>query len=319
MPLPAVLAGIGSFLSNPSVLATIGTIMPSVISALTGSPTEDEAKAKVAPQREAMLAELVKQGLDPVEAERLADESVVKQAMDGGGIPGWLEGALMVGSGLGGFKVGKWLKSRKGATPDAATPAAATPAAATPAPSAASVVDESGPTLTGPFVKPVRDPGARMSGGTQTNMATLGPEDMPTAEIQTPFAPPRRPIDPLTGAPRPPRGRIDPTTGAPMPTEEVRPVAEIDGPFFKRDPLTGGKAYSTGEQRAFEAENRYAEPAGDAASRRAALAEVDALEAAAKQRQIEAMRDRDDRARMGPRIRGGLTEGLQTQAGYTGE
>lgn len=345
MPLPAVLGA----LANPWVLSTIGSILPSVVSALTGSPTEDEAKAKVAPQRNEMLKKLMEQGVDQAEAEKLADESIaseVQRSMQSGGIPPWLEGALAVGGGLLGWKAGGWLKGRAGAKAAAGEPAienaAAGQASAAKAGTPAAVIDESGPTLAGPFPASrglddtVRaDPAERMIGPTRTGMRTLTPDEMPTADVgpirspfawadevmdaapkrdpmawaddvvsppSAPYVPRQRPIDPVTGVPRAPRGRVDPTTGAPMDTDEISPVV-IDGPFLKRDPLTGGKAYDTGEQRAFAAADRNMQR--DAELRRSTMDTVEQMDAAAKPEQIEVMRVADEaqRSRRRPRRR----------------
>lgn len=335
MVLPAILAGIGGIARSPTFLSLAGSILPSVVSALTGSPTEEEAKAKFAPQREAFIQDLMKEGIDRAEAELYGDDAIkgeVEAAMNSGGIPPWLEGALAVAGGLGGWKAGTWLKGRAAAKlGDKA--AAAAPAIEKSNAEAAVIdkhanagdVDESAKTLTSPFVKPIRDPSQALTGGTQTRLRTLAPEEMPTATdvapVRSPFAwadeaveampkrdpmawaddavrpppaapyVPSRPIDPLTGAPRAPRGRIDPTTGAPLPTEEVRPV-EVAGPFFKRDPLTGGRAYDTGEQRAFAAADRNAQR--DAELRRGTMDAVDMVDAELKERQMAAMRAYDE-------------------------
>lgn len=289
MPLPAIpaiIAGIGSLLARPAVLSTIGSFLPSVVSALTGSPTEEEAKVAVAPHREAMLGELVKSGLSQPEAERMADEAVageVQGHMNGGGIPPWLEGALSVAGGIGGFKAGKWLKGAGAAKAAATASAAAIPGKA--------VVDDAAKTMTSPFVRPVQDPGARMTGGTQTRQRTLTPEDLPTAEISSPFTPAARPIDRLTGAPRAPSGPADPLTGVPR-EEAPAAAAQMDSPFIRSHPLTGGRAYDTGERAAMAASDRNA--MAEDAARRQALDEIAAAEAEAKPRQMNAMRSYDD-------------------------
>lgn len=146
MVLPAVLGA----LSNPWVLSTIGTILPSVISALTGSPTEEEAKAKVAPERERLLGEFEKAGVERSQAEHLADEAVSKgvhEAMNEGGVPPWLEGVASIAGGIGGFKAGQWLKSGKAAAGAAAKGAAAVAAPAV-AEAAAPVAEKA---IQGPF------------------------------------------------------------------------------------------------------------------------------------------------------------------------
>lgn len=302
MVLPALFAGIGSALSNPTFLSIVGSLLPGVVSSLTGSPTEDEAKAKVKPQHDEMVGKLVAEGMDPEKAAQLADQSVsdeVNRLMQEGGVPPWLEGALTVAGGLGGFKAGSWLRSRVPAAKAAAAAPAieqsgAAAASAAKAGSPQAVIDESGPTLTSPFVKPVRDPSARMTGGTQTNQRTLTPEDLPTADMSSPFAPPARPMDPLTGVPRAPSGPIDPLTGVPRAEAPVQPAA-VESPFFRRDPLTGGKAYDTGEQRAFAAADLNAQR--DAELRRATMDAVDHVDAGLKPRQMAAMRELDERQR----------------------
>ena len=335
--IPAALAGIGSALSNPTFLSIVGSLLPSVVSALTGSPTEEEAKAKFAPKRDEMLGELIKAGMHPPEAEQLADKAIaedVNGAMNSGGIPLWLEGALSVAGGLGGWKAGSWLKGRgaKAATAAPAAAAAATPTVPTKvAESPFTDVNTSGATHE---IDPLRDPHRTMLGRT-TEQRTLTPDEMPTApipEMGSPFiaakkgspwswkgeaedAPmffdtdtPAVPACPVS-APAPdvaepgrdPMGWADKAAA-----ERLAAVPErINSPFAWADDAANSGA----------AAQRFGE--SEAAARRAALDEIAAAEAATKQRQIEAMREHDDRKKMGLRIRGGLTEGMQTQAGNT--
>lgn len=112
----------GRALMSPTGLGIIGTMLPSVVSALTGSATEEEAREKVAPQREEMLAKLVESGMDPAEAEKLADDSIateVQRVMSEGGMPPWMEVGASVLGGFGGAKLGSILKGRRAAAASA--------------------------------------------------------------------------------------------------------------------------------------------------------------------------------------------------------
>lgn len=113
--LPAILAGIGAAARSPAVLSVLGGIVPGIASALTGSPTEEEARASVAPRHADMMEKLIAAGLDEQAAAAQADDALrpeIERAMNEGGIPPWLEGAMSVAGGLGGFKLGNMLRSR---------------------------------------------------------------------------------------------------------------------------------------------------------------------------------------------------------------
>lgn len=182
----------------PLILSTVASVLPSIISALIGSPTEDEAKAKVAPERDAMVDRIAGTGMERSQAEKLADELItsrVHEEMNKGGIPPWLEGAAAVAGGLGGWKAGSWLSGKlaKGAaaklakgTAATAAPAVAAPvaaeAAAAGASKAVSGVDEAAKTMTSPFVKPIQDPAASM-GRTTGSVRTLSQDEMPTVDV----------------------------------------------------------------------------------------------------------------------------------------
>jgi hypothetical protein len=332
-----------AFLLHPAVLSTIAGALPSIISALVGSPTEAQAKAKVAPEREEMIRTLINGGLKASRSEAIADELIagkVREEMNKGGVPPWLEGALSIGGALGGWKAGSWLTGKyvkglgglaaKGAAVEKGIPHA-------PGDASTDTID----TVRG--MAPIKDPGAAAAAAVPKNAgvpvrpppsaidasaetaADLRPwagappvrQEAEKFGARSPFySPEPRPLDPLTGAPRGSRGRYNTLTGTNDPTDEVRTLEQSDlgGPFFKRDPMTGGRAYTPEESMGFEVANRYVEPAADAAARRAAMEELDAIEAARKQSQMNAMRVRDESIRG----RGTFGEGLQTQPGNTG-
>ncbi len=292
MVLPAVLGA----LSNPWVLSAIGGFLPGVVSALTGSPTEEEAKAKVAPERARLLEEFAKAGVSGEQAEHLADEAVskgVKEAMDEGGVPEWLTLIASVAGTYGGFKASKWLRSGKAAATGKAVDAGKAAAAAPAATAAAEVA----PAVAGPFVSKkalsVDDARAFASKAPPREPALRDPPD--ASPQGGPFESGR---DPLTGGPRSLRRPhedmpVDPLTGAPRSNvHQELPVASDEPPAFMRSPFTGGRAYGPDESAAFGAAARNSE--ADDIARRVALDEIAMAEAAAKPRQMNAMRSYDD-------------------------
>jgi hypothetical protein len=304
MPLPAVLAGIGSALSNPTFLSIVGGLLPSVVSALTGSPTEDEAKAKFAPKREEMLNELINAGMERSEAERLADEAIatdVQGAMASGGIPPWLEGAAAVGGGILGWKSGNWLRGRaSSAAPAAAaasTPTVPTKVAESPFMDTTSATRE---------VNPLRDPNRTMLGHT-TEQRTLTPEEMPTADLPvmgSPFVAARKgspfswkgeaEAPPMfTDMDTPPVPRRPIREAAPEVAEPGRdPMAWADGVQAERMAQEGqriGSPFAWADDLQLQRRAEAARQGPEAIARRQALDEIAAAEAAAKPRQIGSM------------------------------
>lgn len=282
MVLPAVLGA----LSNPWVLSTIGGILPGVISALTGSPTEEEAKAKVAPERERLLAEFAKAGMSPEESERLADEAVskgVQEAMAEGGMPEWLTVLASAGGVYGGLKASKWLRSGKSAAAgkavDAGKTAAAAPgatAATEAAPAAAAAVE---PAIAGPFAgkrtytpqehTAFAESAPPRAGAPYRGKSEVSPEEQaafaesaPPREFQSPFAVRdqyRRESVGTRGMAREQeqarglRGELDEVTGGEprLPALREQPMVEERG-FTRSDPgFTGGAAPMSRDEVAF--------------------------------------------------------------------
>src|SRR3954467_10690357 len=109
MPLPALLL-------NPWTLGILGSVLPSVISALAGSKTPEEARAAIEPQHNAMVTQLIRRGMRRDEAIAQADEALkgalADKAQDGS-VPPWADAVMSVAGGIGGGALGA--KLAKGA------------------------------------------------------------------------------------------------------------------------------------------------------------------------------------------------------------
>lgn len=95
--------------------STIASLLPGVISALAGSKNEAEARHEVAPQYNAMVAQLVGRGIPRAQAMEHADEAIkgaVSEKMSEGALPGWAEGLLSIAGGIGGWAAGAKLAAR---------------------------------------------------------------------------------------------------------------------------------------------------------------------------------------------------------------
>ena len=114
MPLPALLL-------NPWTLGILGGILPSIVSALAGSKTPEEARAAIEPQHNAMVTQLVGRGMRRSEAIEQADEALkgaLADKMDEGAVPPWADMVMSVAGGIGGGALGSKLAKGavKGAT-----------------------------------------------------------------------------------------------------------------------------------------------------------------------------------------------------------
>ena len=144
MPLPALIPAIGALMSwgYGTIPAVIGGMLPSVIDAIASAKTPEEARAAIAPKRDAMVAQMVGRGTPRAKAEEDVDAALageVEKKMQEGALPGWATAALSIAGGIGGAVAGHKIGGKllaKGAKPatTAAAPAkieaAATKAAA---------------------------------------------------------------------------------------------------------------------------------------------------------------------------------------------
>lgn len=83
----------------PIIAGVAASMLPSVVSALFGSKNEKQAREAVAPQYEAMVAQMVGGGMPRAQAQQEADQQIqgaVREKMGEGAIPPWLELALSV-------------------------------------------------------------------------------------------------------------------------------------------------------------------------------------------------------------------------------
>lgn len=112
----------------PWIASAVGTMLPAIVDAFRSGKSPDEAKKIIEPHRQEIVDRLVGTGMNQAAAEAMADESL-RGELANAQLPEpmnpWLQGALAIGGGIGGFKLGKMGMAKMGAKPAAA---AATPA-----------------------------------------------------------------------------------------------------------------------------------------------------------------------------------------------
>jgi hypothetical protein len=99
----------------PLILSVAGSLLPSVVSALAGAKTEEEARQAVKPKYEAMVARMIGAGKGRNEAVQAADEAIkgaLAEEMNKGALPGWAEALLGVAGGIGGWAAGAKLAAK---------------------------------------------------------------------------------------------------------------------------------------------------------------------------------------------------------------
>lgn len=103
-------------LAASAVASAIGsTALSAIGDAIAGSPTENEARQKVAPLFNREVAKLMAGGLSFADAESQANEAVaghVKQEMETSNLPEWASGILGVVGGIGGWALGAKLAGK---------------------------------------------------------------------------------------------------------------------------------------------------------------------------------------------------------------
>ncbi len=102
----------------PLILSVAGSILPSVVSALAGAKTEEEARQAIKPKYEAMVARMIGAGKGRNEAMQAADEAIkgaLAEEMNKGALPGWAEGLLGIAGGIGGWAAGAKLAGKAAA------------------------------------------------------------------------------------------------------------------------------------------------------------------------------------------------------------
>lgn len=93
----------------PLIASIIGGVAPSIINALVGGKTEDEARRAVAPHHDALLMQLMSSGMSRRDAEAHADQALsgeLEKARSEGPIPPWAEALLGAAGGIGGWAAG---------------------------------------------------------------------------------------------------------------------------------------------------------------------------------------------------------------------
>ena len=107
MVLPFIAGAIASCIGS-AALTAIGD-------AIAGSPTEAEARQRVAPLFNREVAKLMATGLSYPDAEKQANESVtghIQGEMAKSNLPDWASGMLGVGGGIGGWSLGAKLAGK---------------------------------------------------------------------------------------------------------------------------------------------------------------------------------------------------------------
>lgn len=101
----------------PFVIGTLASVLlPAIIDAFRSGKSPEEAAKIIAPHRKEIIDRLVGSGMNGPAAEAMADESLkseLAQAQLPEPMNPWLQGALMLGGGIAGYKGGVKLQSMR--------------------------------------------------------------------------------------------------------------------------------------------------------------------------------------------------------------